>query len=308
MPVELADDATHEQIEEAVDQIFADRAGEEDAPSDSERVASDSDDPVTQRDTPDGDDEPAGEDTGADSEGDEDDSSWLTDDLRSEAAAVGIDRKDLEEFASREEFDRALRILNRQIDAARDEKGGKGKKEPEASSESETETDGKYEVALSKDVYDDEIVDEFTRMREHYDARLAALEERFQSADAAAEEERFDRGVDELQFSELFGKTGEETGVQMSRREELFKLVQIEQDVLKRAGRNVTDYNALIQRVARAEFPEEYEKRTIKNHTRKISRQSDKRQGGSATRATGEPQPTLMEEMEQLYKELEQGG
>jgi len=308
MTVQLSEESTHEDIESAVDEIFsevdAERAAEEEAAKDEEKT----DSQITAEHSV-NEDEDTTADSGSEKTGTEEeaDSDWLTDDLRAEAAAVGIDKKDLEDFASREELDRALRILNRQIDAER-EKGD----ESEKPTGSETETDGKddtskYEIKLTKDVYDEEIVGEFTRMRDHYDARLAELEQRFEKrfvdAETVAAEERFDRGVDALEFSQVFGKTGEESQAEMARRKELFERVQIEQEVLERMGRNVSDFNALVQRVARATFPEEYEKRTIKNHTRKVSRQSEKRQGGGATRPTDPPEDPR-DEADRLYKEL----
>ena len=80
----------------------------------------------------------------------------------------------------------------------------------------------------------------------------------------------------------------------------------VEQLVMSRLEMDV-DHNALVQRVARGLFPDEYDKKLLKNHTRKISRQADKRQGGGATRSTDPPQG-LREEMRELYKELDQDG
>lgn len=243
---------------------------------------------------------------------------------KAEASAYGIDEKDIADFESREELDRALKLFDRNLDVERKkvleaeaitkDKGGETqKKEPEAKPKEEAPADGAYKVALA-DWWDGdakaELEREFTRLRDHYESRLAALderlqsaEERFQTADAAAEEERFDRSVDDLEFSQLFGKTGEEGPDEMERRKELLERVRIEQVVMSRLGRNV-DYNALVRRVARATFPDDFDKKLLKNHTRRISRQSDKRQGGGATRPTDTPE-NPREEAERLYREME---
>lgn len=312
--VKLADDATKEDIDKAVDQIMADKAGEPDQ-SDSERVASDSDKPVTQRDTDPPKDEIGGSDSGEEEEAaEESDSDWLTKDLRAEATALGIDEEELAEFTSREELERSLRILDRSmaedrkaVAEERKKESEKPSKEPTEDSAKETSSEGKYEVGLDKDVFEDALVDEFARLSDYYESRLSALEQRLGDADTAAAEERFDRSVDDLGFASFFGTTGKESDTEMDRRKELFEHVQIEQEVLERRGRRIGDYNALVERVARALFPDEYEKKTIKNHTRKLSRQSDRRQGGSATRAT-EPGTSWLDEVQQHYRELENAG
>lgn len=311
--LELNEEMSHEDLMKTVDEIASEveeeRKGEEapkEEPKPDAQITTEHTDTTT--DLRESEDSDTADETVSEKTGEEED--WLTDDLRAEAAAVGIDEKTLEEFANREELDRAMRILDRNLDAERqkvlDEREKGKKEEPEKKAEKpaepETGTDGKYEVKLDKDVYDDEIVEEFTRLRDHYETRIAALEERFQAADDAAEEERFDRSVDALEFAQLFGKTGEESASEMAKRKELFEHVQIEQTVMKRLGRNVS-YNALVQRVARSLFPDEYDKKLLKNHTRRISRQADKRQGGGATRPTDTPE-SPREYADRLYKEM----
>jgi hypothetical protein len=302
MAVELSEQSTHEDIEAAVDQAIEKQLAEHEPPeeetTDSEKVAPGK--AVTERkDTPADDEEVASDD----SETGEGDSADWRDDAKAEAAAYGIAEEDLADFQSREELDRAFKLLNRQLDTERDKVRGE---EPGETKE-EPPKDDSEAPKLDRDAYDETLVD----LTEHQASRiaklesaLAAMEERFQSADAAAEEERFDRAVDDLGFAKLFGKTGEESEAEMKRRTDLFEHIRIEQQVMERLGRKV-DYGALVQRVARSLFPDEYDKRLIKNHTRKVSAQSDKRQGGGATRPTDAPQ-TVRDEMRQLYKELDQ--
>jgi hypothetical protein len=326
----IPDDATHEQIEDAVDQIIeqrstADRTTDEspeaEETSDAEKLGTGN--AVTEReDTADvenrnGSGTDDSEKTGkakAAKDAKDAASDWRAE-AKSEAAAYGFSEEDIAEFQSREELDRALKLFDRKLDAERKkvlggpegekDKGGETqKKAPEA--DSKDSDDGTYQIGLDPDIYDEELVGEFTRLRDHYETRLATLEERFQSADSIAAEDMFDRSVDNLEFSQLFGKTGEESDVELNRRKELFERVHVEQLVMSRLGRSVDD-DALVRRVARGLYPDEYEKKLLKNHTRKISRQADKRQGGGATRPTDPPQG-LREEMRELYKELDQGG
>jgi hypothetical protein len=121
---------------------------------------------------------------------------WLTDDVKAEAAAYGIEESELADFASREELDRALRLFDKtaleagrkamaESDSApvRDEKGKFVKKETVTVPKEETPKDGRYQVSLSPDLYDEEIIGEFTRMRDHYESRLEVLESHFAEAE-----------------------------------------------------------------------------------------------------------------------------
>lgn len=116
---------------------------------------------------------------------------WMNDDVKAEVAAYGISKSDLSDFASREELNRALRLLDKtalevgrkasvesETAKTRDEKGKFVKKEEANLSDSEevAPKSGRYEIGLSKDIYDDDIVDEFTRMRDHYESRIEKLE------------------------------------------------------------------------------------------------------------------------------------
>ena len=59
--------------------------------------------------------------------------------------------------------------------------------------------------------------------------------------------------------------------------------------------------------VAKMVFAEDLSKKELKARTRKISKQSNGRMGGGATRPQDPPE-TLEQEMERLYKELEAAG
>jgi hypothetical protein len=242
--------------------------------------------------------------------------SWLDDDLKAAAAAYGINESDLADFASREEFEKALRIFDKTaLDAGRkalaaegegdtgrerNEKGQYVKKdEPEP-----PKRDGRYEVTLDTDIYDDEIVAEFNRMRDHYDSRVAALEARFAETDALAEEQRFDGFVDSLGHTDLFGKTGSESPEEIQRRQDLMVAVKAQQIGLQQLGRPTELNEFLVNRVARMVFAEELGKKDLKQRTRKISRQSNARQGGGATRPQ-DPREDPRDEFDRLYRQLD---
>ena len=314
--MELTEESTHEDISETIDKIIADRAeaAEEEETSDAEKLGTGK--AVTERETEDTDEDTADENETSHSASEktgktkarESKADWREEAI-AEASAYGFSEEEIAEFETREELDRALKLFDRQLDSERDKLGkkegdeDKGGETQKSKGNASVPEDGRYEVRLDKDVYDDELVDEFTRLRDHYESRIAALEGRFSTADAIASEERFDRSIDDFGFVKLFGKTGEENDAELARRKELFEQVEIEQEVLSRRGRRAGDYNALVQRVARSLWPEDFEKRAIVNHTRKISRQSNGRQGGGVTRPTDAP-ASVRDEMRELYKEL----
>lgn len=240
---------------------------------------------------------------------------WLTDDLKGEVAAYGIEESELADFASREELERALRLLDKralesgkkamaepeEVASDRNEKGQfKKKPEPEAKPARE----GQYEIALSKDVYDEALVDEFTKLRDHYETRLEALESRFHEADARAEEKHFDSLVDSLGHTDLFGKSDGEDAKQLQRRKDLHVAVKAQMLGLAQLGRPTDLSELLVSRVARMVFADDLSKKELKNHTRKITRQSNGRQGGGVTRPQ-DPREDPRDAADRLYKEME---
>lgn len=255
-----------------------------------------------------------GEETGDDTEAPE----WLTDDVKAEAAAYGIDESEIADFASREELDRAFRLFDKtaleagrkalaESDASptRDEKGKFVKKEaPKADPpKEETPKDGRYQVSLSSDLYDEEIIGEFTRMRDHYESRLEALESHFVEASLTAKERHFDNLVDSLGHADLFGATDKETVQEKQRREDLFVEVETYLRGRNALGRPAELNETILRRIARSLFAEEIGKKELKQRTSKISRQSQLRQGGSPTKPQP-PRDNPRDEADRLYKEL----
>ncbi|HUW30020.1 MAG TPA: hypothetical protein VM223_00250, partial [Planctomycetota bacterium] len=283
---------------------------------------------------------PEGEDTAeVEDQGDEPSEGqahdWLDDDLKAEIAAYGIDEKELADFTSRDELERALRFFDRSAlevgrkalaegdksndtKSARDEKGRFAKaEESEAESKPASEPkEGQYEIKLSKrELYDDDLaedlIEEFTAIRDHYDsrletleARLAAADARFSEADAIAEERHFDNLVDSLGHADLFGKTDKETAKEKERREDLFVEVKTYLRGREGFGRPAEMNETIVRRIARSLFVDEIGKKELKQHTRKISGQSNGRQGGGTTRPQ-DPREDPREEFDRLYREME---
>lgn len=317
---ELTEETTSEELQAIVEDIATERAGDKAPPkSDAEIVSG-----LPNNETP------------AASKGDEtetaeapskgkgekaDDRSWLDDDLKAEVSAYGIGEDELADFASREEVERALRIFDKTAleagrkamaegeskETGRDEKGRFVAATAAAAETTEPEktpgTKAGYEVKLDKAVYDDGIVEEFTRMRDHYEERLQTLEARFLEVDARAEEQHFDSLVDSLGHADLFGKSDKEDAKQLQRRKDLHVAVKAQMLGLSALGRPTEMSESLINRVARMVFAEELGKKDLKSRTNRISRQSNARQGGGATRPDA-PRESARDEFDRLYKEL----
>ncbi|TXH09916.1 MAG: hypothetical protein E6R03_16015 [Hyphomicrobiaceae bacterium] len=320
---EVTPDTTSEDIaayaKQVAEEVAAERQGEPEEKSDAQITAEHSGNIQDKTDTPaeknsgsntatDG-----GEKTGSAAGATE----WLSDDVKAEAAAYGIDESELADFASREELDRALRLFDkRALEAgqkvlaeggqARNEKGQFVKKEePKADQAKEaTPKEGRYEVGLNPDLYDEEIVSEFTRLRDHYESRFEALEAHFKQSAVIAEEKQFDNEIDKLDMPKLFGVTGKETAEELQRREDVLAQAKVLQAGLEYYGRNVP-LETLVARAAPMVFASEFDKQKLKQQTRKISKQSDSRLGGSPTK----PQPpsdSPADRYDRLYKEMSQ--
>lgn len=256
-----------------------------------------------------------GEDTGSTEESPE----WLTDDVKAEAAAYGIDESELADFTSREELDRAFRLFDKTAleagrkamgkgeegGATRNEKGQFVKQEKPQADESKGETpkDGRYEVQLDPDIYDEGIISELTRMRDHYESRLAHLESFTTEQQAVAAERQFDKLVDSLGHSDLFGATDKETTEEKQRRETLFEEVNIYLAGRKALGHPAELNEIVVRRITQALFAEELGKKLIKQKTRQLSKQSDGRMGGSPTKPRP-PSEDPRDQFDRIYNEM----
>jgi hypothetical protein len=316
---ELTPETTPEELRSIVDTIAAERMGGK-APeekSDAEIVTQHADNEFKGKSVTEKDDETAEDPKGAAPEGKgETDRAWFDDDLKAEVSAYGIDEDELADFTSREEVERALRFFDksaleagRKAMAAGDEPKETGRDDKgrfvakAAETEKEPEAKGGYQVTLDKNVYDDGIVEEFTRMRDHYETRLEALESRLMEADARAEEQHFDGLVDALGHADLFGKTDQENEKQLQRRQDLHVAVKAQMLGLKQLGRPTEMSESLINRVARMVFAEELGKKDLKSRTTRISKQSNRRQGGGITRPH-DTRESARDEADRLYREL----
>ena len=162
-------------------------------------------------------------------------------------------------------------------------------------------------MKLDKEEWSEELVEEFTKLRDHYETRIEAIEARFADQDAQLEEQKFDGLVDSLDHADLFGKSGKETKKELQRREDLLIAAKAQMIGLKELGQPVDLDEALVARVANMVFTDEISKKKLKARTKRISKQSNQRGGGSATKAHESPE-SVMSEMDRLYDSLDDAG
>jgi hypothetical protein len=353
---ELSETTTPEEMKQMVDDIAAERKGDtpeskaeeradeqkSDAQIASEHAGKPNETPA-ETDSGSNDTAPEGEATVEvedqdDEPGDESESQgWLDDDMKAEATAFGIGESELAEFASREELERALRLFDKSAlevgrkalaesdgegEQARNEKGQFAKKEPTGQrpdppkADPPEKRDGQYEFKMN--IYDEDLEGDLKGLRDHYDSRLAALEERllasderlhasearFAEAETRAKQQHFDNLVDSLGHADLFGKTDKETSKEKDRRQDLFVEVETYLRGREVLGRPAELNETVVNRIARSLFADELGKKDLKKRTRKISKQSNGRQGGGATRPQ-DPREDPRDEADRLYREME---
>ena len=301
MPVDLDTVETHEDVQAAVAEVIADQKSEEvESKSDAMKLAEDGDREAAEKDDEPKTPEPEAEEAEVEEEPAE--REWFDDDLKKQVTACGIDEEDLEEFTSREEVERAMRLFDKSALEAGQKTRGEVTEEPEGET-----PEGQFEIKLDKEEWSEELVGQLTEMRDHYDNRVKALESRFAEQDAELEAQKFDGFIDSLGHPDLFGKTGKETKTELQRREDVIVAAKAMHIGLEQMGRPVDLDEALVDRVVKGMHADELGKKALKARTRKVSKQSRRRLGGSATKAHGETPETAHEKAERYYKELEAG-
>jgi hypothetical protein len=318
--LELKDDATREDVDAMVKQVMEERAeltgkqADNDDAGGSKKTDVGDDDDAAGKGAAAGRDTAGGEDSGEEEE-DGQSQDWLTDEVRAELPRWVSD-EDLSGFSSRDELDRALVLLDRAAlkagrDAGKtDDEGQKADDAGQRGKENDQETkgsqDGKvrkqqeretatHEIDLDLSEFDEDLGKKvkgaLTGLRDHYESRLKALDERFTAIEAEeqvrstkAVEAQFDALVDSLGHADLFGTSGEESEKQLEARSKLFDEHHVYLTGLKALGREARMDKASVSRVMRMAFADHISKQEQKNLTKRITKQSNMRMGVGAER------------------------
>lgn len=275
------------------------------------------------------DDTSADKDEGdATKESSEDSDDLFGEDLREHAAALGLTDEQLAEFTSRDELDRALRLIDANaMHVGRDAT----KKDASASSDSEKRSDGRprdekgrfskeeeqepgYTVNLSSDEFPEEVIREFNGLRDYYESKLQAFESRFAALEEAerlreeaAEQREYDSVLDSLGHPELFGETGKESRAERKNRETLWIDIQAYLAGLRAFGKEARLDRSFVSRVLNMTFADHLNSKQRKQLVAKAKSQSDRRSGAAGTkhvekeyRGPIEEDPELLAEFDRL--------
>jgi len=303
MPTEeLTEETTTDEINEYVDNLLAEVEQEREPKGDAQIIsetAAPANEPKPKKEPK---ETPVVEDKSDDETPAEESTSpeWLDDDMKAEIAAYGIEESDIAGFANREDVERVLNLLDSRF------KEGEKTKEPgdEKAKESVKEVQ-EGQIKLDPDVYDEEIV-KVSEVVNALRSEIDDLKARYAEEDARATEERFDRVIDGLAATDIFGKTGSESKKELERRNAIMEDVMDRLNgIERRTGNRPELTEAMVRRSARGIFADEFDKKLLKHQTRRISKQSNGRQGGGATRPS-DPREDPRDAADALYKELSQ--
>ena len=267
---------------------------------------------TVQEETPvDGDVIPAADDSADASEVDGEDvpaevkpADWLTDDIREYASAMGVNEDDLSGFGSREELDRALRIIDRKaFEAAKAPPPEKAVAPPPPVQQKVPPVPGDPLAILDSFALGEELTAEdapklfgvISAMGAELKAQRewrASLEQ--QQAQAAVESirGRAIESIHALGHSELFGKPGEKpTAEQKANIEKALEAHFIHAKGLIAIGRQPDATVPFLKAAVHSVFGDTISKLEKQRLTDKLRKQSARRTGGTAAKQLPPPPP-----------------
>lgn len=286
--LDLPENFTAEQRDEVIDAAI--EASKETVPSAEEAKKSETPAP--------GDEKPAEENAAAaTTAGDEPtpatgsaDSKWIDDEVKGSVAALGIPEERVKQFANREEFDRAIALMDFAVKQAATK--APEEKPEEKPAEQPRAKDGTFAPkptdsleVLEQFALDDELsaedapklVDAFkavaAELKEMREWR-STLEQTEQQRAAQAEQERFDMLVDALDEPDLFGKTGRETDKELENRKKIRESYEALLTGYATRGVQVQVDESFLRRILNMEFADHLTKKERKQFAEKIRKQS----------------------------------
>ena len=242
---------------------------------------------------------------------------WLNQETRDFATMMGLTEDDLSEFGSREELDRALRIIDRRAFEA-----GKSRQQPpEQSIEQKSvkplvhppEADPLADLDAFKlgDQFDAEaakpfnnFVDAATTTIKDLRARVAHFEQQNRQQSVSDLRRRAIESLRSLGNTELFGKPGENpTKAQVANIEKAIEAHITHANGLFAQGRQAAPTPAFLKAAVYLVFGDEISKQQKRQLTDKLRKQSSRRSGGSGAKHVL-PTPPADESPEQFRQRM----
>jgi len=250
-----------------------------------------------------------------DATGDDD---WVSaDDIRELVESLGYSDDDVSEFQSRDEFERHVKLVDRQfmrdgrevtkprpgddqeaalqaqeVAISRQEASERAKQQPRENGRfvSAEATEDGYKPQLD-DEFDERIIEEFQRLSGYYEGRIKALESRYQEDTQRSEANHFNAIVDALGQDDLFGKSEEirPRSEQAKNRDKLLEASRILMaGIASRRGGDQKLTESLVKRAANLEFADHFSKKQRQSFNDRIRRQAARRHGSGSQRVSAQ--------------------
>ena len=251
---------------------------------------------------------------------DEPEAKWLDGDVRSLAATMGLTDEDLQDFSSREELDRVLKILDRNVIATG--KAALGEEQAPAlapapalakapAPEPAPETDGvlgdlsKFKLGEEFDADVAKPVNDFVEaVAEQIRGVTEGLAGLLQQQEQVAADNVYRLAVESLHalgHKDLFGESGKPpTQAQTANIEKAIDAHLVHAAVLFARDRPAPPTPEFLRAAVRMEFGDQIIKNEQRQHTEKLRKQSARRTGGLSSKTAGLPKPkmSLVEEIQ----------
>jgi hypothetical protein len=266
------------------------------------------------------------EDTTVDEQSDSDD--WVTsEDISELVESLGYSEEDMAEFAGPEEFERHVRLLDREMKRVRpgddqetaleadDISRQKNAKTQQA--EQQHRENGKFakkpeELPQLDETYEDdlrEVVSSRDKVIEELQSRLAELEQHLDGTTQNTVLQNFNRILHGQGMEDVFGTEEKPNHENCERGWEEYKAMYNHWEAMGKDVQSDKAQSQLVRRMLNMEFADELKKKTRRDLTKKIKKQSSKISGSSRRQAnkeyTGpiEKHPELTQKYWDLVKE-----
>lgn len=256
---------------------------------------------------------------------------WVSsEDIQELVASLGYSDDVMSEFESPEEFERHVRLMDKelkrirpgdeQVHALEADEISRQKSEKNEQVKWQHRENGKFaketeELPQLDDTYEDdlrEVVTARDRRLEELTAKISELEGKLDGTQQNALLHDFDAIVDELDMPELLGNSEELTVNERQNRARLWDEYKEMFNRLELKGERVTDKKVnrgIVLRALHLEFADEVKQQLRRNLTKKAKKQSAKIIGGKPSRSTKkytgpvEKHPELLKAFEQMSAE-----
>lgn len=293
---------------------------------------------TTNKTTVKGDETPAVDDAAAsDTTGDEGDegADWLDQDTRDFATTIGLTSDELDEFESREELERALRIIDRKAfeagkasTAAADKPASEPTPKPAAKPADASKDDpwadvSRFKLPTGEGEFDEaaarpfnEFVDVAGETIRALRQELAGIRQHRASEDAQRIRSEAVKSIHSLGHADLFGKPGEKlTAEQTANLEKALDAHFTHARGLIASGRNVAPTPAFLKAAVNSAFGDQIQKTEQRRMVDRMRKQSARRTGGSTGKGIAPPAATnkpkweqVREKVNPLYRDLVSEG